>query len=100
MPLTAGRLFLRVTFLGFLISTLDLHLKQYACAILSHLLRDTWDIPYSDRVRDVKQWMVGVGVPAGQGLGVLRSHQGLAEVMRTAYLVGLTSESSQVFSTV
>jgi hypothetical protein len=34
MPLVAGRLFFRVTDLAFLISTLDLHLKQYACAIL------------------------------------------------------------------
>ena len=30
----AGRLFFRVTDFAFLISTLDLHLKQYACAIL------------------------------------------------------------------
>ncbi len=34
MPFVAGRLFFKVTDFAFLISTLDLHLKQYACAIL------------------------------------------------------------------
>ena len=37
-PVVAGLLFLRVTFLGFLISTLPLHFTQYACAICLSLL--------------------------------------------------------------
>lgn len=37
-PWTAGRLFFRVTCLGFWISTFFLHFTQYACAIVQILL--------------------------------------------------------------